>query len=49
VIGLDKTTANMRLAKVAVQCSATPFVVKTASLTKPDNIICGIKKRHKDH
>jgi hypothetical protein len=33
------TTANTGLAKVAVQCSASTFVVKIATFAKPETVI----------
>jgi len=41
-------TANTGLAKVAVQCSASTFVVKIATFAKPENVRHkAIKKRER--
>jgi hypothetical protein len=39
------TAANTGLAKVAVQCSASTFVVKIATFAKPENVIGHYKKQ----
>jgi len=36
----EERTDNTGLAKVAVQCSASTFVVKIATFAKPENVTC---------
>jgi hypothetical protein len=46
-----KAAGNKGFAKLAVQCSADSFVVKIATFTKPENVLCNkqltLKKNEK--
>ncbi len=39
------TSANTGLAKVAVQCSASTFVVKIATFAKPETVMAHFKRK----
>jgi hypothetical protein len=42
----DNRTANTGLAKVAVHCSASTFVLKIATFAKPEKVISHFNRGH---